>query len=124
VGVSRIQAIYNGAPGDLSSTSPVLAQTVSALVTTTFVSLATQVKPNGRARYMLLAKVTTPGLTIEPAGTVVFRKNGHVIGRAKLKNGTAFVVLGGKAPPSGRFVARYLGSPRFLPSTSPPLVPA
>ena len=124
LGVSRIQAVYNGAPGDLSSASPASKQTVSAIATTTGVSLTTQVRPNGRTRYILVATVTSEAPAFEPSGTVVFLKNGHVIGKAKLKNGTAALVLGQKAFPAGRFVARFLGSPRFRPSASARLVPA
>ncbi len=124
VGISRIQAIFNGAPGDLASTSPALSQTVQALATATSLSLTTRVKPNGRTRFILRATVAAQALTFEPSGTVVFRKNGRVVGRAKLAGGTAILVLGGKAPPRGRFVAQYLGNPRFRPSASASLVPA
>jgi hypothetical protein len=124
VGVSRIQAIYSGAPSDLSSTSPVLAQTVQPLSTTTSLSLATGVKANGQVRYILRASVSAQALSFEPTGTVVFRKNGLVIGRAKLTGGAATLVLAGKTAPRGRFVAQYLGNPRFRVSTSAPLQPA
>ena len=122
VGSSRIQAVYNGAPGELSSVSPILSQTVSALGTMTVVRLTGQIKPNGQTRYLLVATTTTDGEPLVPYGTIVFRKNGRVIGRAKLKNGTARLVLGRKAAQSGRFVAKFQGSLRFQASTSAPIV--
>ena len=66
-----------------------LTQTVSALPTVTVISLSSQVRPNGQTRYFLVATTTSVGSTLLATGTVVFRKNGHAIGSAKLKNGTA-----------------------------------
>jgi hypothetical protein len=124
VGVSGIQAVYNGAPNDQSSVSPILAQTVSALPTLTVISLSSQLKTNGQTRNFLVATTTTVGAAIVPSGTVVFRKNGHVIGTAKLKSGRAVLSLGRRAALSGRFVAKFQGSARFRPSVSAPISPA
>jgi Bacterial Ig-like domain (group 3) len=124
VGVSRIQAVYNGSPNDQSSVSPILAQTVSALPTVTVILLSSQPKANGQTRYRLVATTTTTGAAIVPSGTVVFRKNGHVIGSAKLKSGTAVLVISRRVAQNGRFVAKFQGSTRFRQSTSEPISPA
>ena len=121
VGVSRIQAVYNGVTNDRSSVSSILAQTVSPLATATVLSLSGELKTNGQTRYVLVATTTSTAVGLVPSGTVVFRKNGHVIGSAKLKNGTAVLALGRRGAQGGRFVARFLGSARFRPSNSNPI---
>ncbi len=118
VGVSRIQAVYNGATNDRSSVSSILAQTVSPLATRTVLSLSSQLRPSGQSRYFLVATTTSTGIGLVPSGTIVFRKNGRVIGSARLKNGTAMLSLGRKVAQSGRFVAKFQGTARFRSSTS------
>ena len=124
VGTARIQAIYNGSTNDSSSVSPVLKQTVSALPTVTVISLTSQVRPNRVTRYFLVATTTSVGTTLLPTGTVVFRKNGHTIGSAKLKNGTAVLSISRKVARSGRFLAKFQGTARFHSSTSAPITVA
>ena len=68
VGTSRIQAVYNGVPGNLSSVSPILKQTVNRLTTATVISLQSQVKPNGQTRYLLVATTSTVGRNTRPLG--------------------------------------------------------
>ena len=87
------------------------------------ITLTTETMANGTTRYVLVATVT-PGTAASTAlvtGTVVFRKNGAVIGRAKLKAGIAVFSIGRK-PPRGKFVAELQRSSNFKASTSPPLV--
>jgi len=121
VGTARIQAVYNGTAQFLSSVSLVLNQKISAVATTTSLSLTTQLLPNGSLQYLLTATVMANGETsIAPVGTVVFRRNGRVLGKAKLVDGSAQLVLSRKVPRHGRFVAAFLGNSRFRPSTSPP----
>jgi hypothetical protein len=86
----------------------------------TVVSLRSQTQANGRTRYFVVATTTAVGGSLVPTGTVVFRRNGHSIGTATLKNGTAVLMISRKAAQSGRFVARFQGSTRFLASNSPP----
>jgi Bacterial Ig-like domain (group 3) len=118
VGNARLQVVYNGAPNDLSSVSPILTQKVNALATVTVLSLSSRLKPNGRIRYFLVATTQTSIAAIVPSGTILFRKNGRSLGSAKLKNGSAVLRIGARAAHGGRFVARFHGSARFLPSTS------
>ena len=122
VGTSRIQAVYNGSPGNLSSVSPILSQAIKRLSTTTVISLQHNVKPNGQTRFFLVATTSSVSGTMIPTGTVVFRKNGRTIGTARLKNGAAILNLRGGAARSGRFVAKYQGNSRFGASTSAPIV--
>jgi large repetitive protein len=123
VGIARIQAIFNGSTNDQSSVSSILLQKVGRLATVTTLSLSSQINASGQIRYFLVATTTTSGTTIVPSGTVVFHKDGRVLGSAKLKNGTAVLRLSARAARSGRFVAKFLGGPHFLASTSAPLSP-
>jgi hypothetical protein len=119
VGGGRIQAVYNGSPNDMPSLSPFLIQVVDRFTTTTSLSLATQTRPNGRLRYVLEAFVTSDGAPgLLSFGTVVFRRNGRVIGRARLTNGAAVLAIGRHAPSRGTFVAVFQGGSRFRPSQS------
>jgi hypothetical protein len=121
-GEARIQAIYNGTADDLASLSPVLIQAVDRFTTTTSLTLAAQRGPDGRLRYLLVATVIANGTTeLTPVGTVVFRRNRAVIGRARLTGGTAVIAIGRHVPSRGRFVAAFQGSSRFRPSSSLPL---
>jgi hypothetical protein len=122
IGQGQIQAVYNGTPNNLPSLSPVVIQMVDRFATTTSLTITTQIRSTGRLRYVLVATVLTdqpPGL--EAVGTVVFRRNGAVIGRVRLTGGTAVLAIGRHAPARGTFVAAFQGSSRFRPSTSPPL---
>ncbi len=122
VGQGRIQAVYYGTTDYLSSASPALVQAVDKLATSTSLTLVTQTRSNGRVVYVLEASVVPEGVTgITTTGTVVFRRNGAVIGRARLNDGTAALSIGRKAPNRARFVAAFQGGSRFKASTSPRL---
>jgi hypothetical protein len=122
VGQGRIQAIYYGTADDYSSTSPALVQAVDKLATSTTLTLATETRPNGRVVYVLEASVIPEGVTgITAAGTVIFRRNGSVIGKARVDDGTAILSIGRKVPKRAKFVAAFQGSSRFKASTSPRL---
>jgi hypothetical protein len=120
IGQGRIQAVYNGSLDNLSSLSPGLVQSVDRFATTTTLTLATQLQPNGRVRYVLVSAVAVEGPAgATAAGTVVFRRNGRVIGRVRLTGGTASIALGRRLPAQSRFVAAYQGGPLFRASSSP-----
>jgi hypothetical protein len=71
-------------------------------------------------RLLLTAIVAAEGGTsIVPSGIVAFRRHGVVLGKAKLKNGIASLLLGRRASHTGRVVAAFQGSSRFRPSSSP-----
>ncbi len=122
IGQGRIQAIYYGTADDHSSTSPALVQSVAKLATSTTLTLTTETRPNGQLVYVLEASVTPSGVTgITAVGAVLFRRNGAVIGRAKVNDGTAVLSIGRHAPTRAKFVAAFQGSSRFKASTSPKL---
>jgi hypothetical protein len=122
VGTSRLQAVYSGTASNLSSVSPVLQQTVKPLSTVTVLNLQSQVKPNGQKRFLLVATTSAVGESLVPSGTVVFRRNGRIIGSARLKNGTASLRLSRGIARSGRFIAKFQGSSRFGSSSSVEIV--
>ncbi len=126
IGQSRIQAVYDGTPDYLPSVSPFLVQSVSRLGTVTTLTFTTQTRPNGRVVTVLEASVGAEGIAgITPIGTVVFRRNGKDIGKARLNNGVAMLALGRQIPARGKFVAGFQGGSRFLASTSSPgILPA
>jgi hypothetical protein len=109
-------------PGNLSSVSPVFYQMVNRLATATVISLQSQVKPSGQFRYQLVATTSSSGGTFVPAGIVIFRKNGRIIGSARLKNGTAVLKVNARTAKRGRFVASFQGTTRFGPSNSASLI--
>jgi hypothetical protein len=121
-GKASIQAIFSGTTDDLSSVSAVLTQTVTAVPTATTLTLATQTLANGKTRYVLVATVG-PAIesSVAATGKVVFRKNGRMIGSAKLKGGVATLVIGRSAP-RGKYVAAFARNSQFKASTSAPLV--
>jgi hypothetical protein len=59
---------------------------------------------------------------VTPTGTVVFRRNGRVIGQARLAGGTATLVLSARIPARGRFAASFQGGSRYGASQSAPLI--
>jgi hypothetical protein len=121
-GKARIQAIYEGTTDYFPSVSPVLSQRIDKSSTATSLTFTTQVQPDGQVLDVLKADVVAVGgAGILPIGRVVFRRNGRVIGRASLNNGTAWLTLGRHTPARGRFLVSFRGSSRFKPSTSPPL---
>jgi Bacterial Ig-like domain (group 3) len=121
-GKVKIQALYSGVPNNQSSASPVLTQVVTAVPTTTSLIVTTPIPPNGRSRIILIAMVAAEGSdSLIPSGTVVFRQNGVSVGKAKLRNGTAVLVLGRKAKRNRAFVAAFQGSSRFKGSMSAPV---
>jgi hypothetical protein len=122
VGTVPIQAVYNGTVNFLSSVSSILKQKVAPVPTATTLSVTAQSQPNGTLRYLLTVTVVPTGeTTILPAGTVVFRRNGVALGKVKLVNGSAHLLLSRKASRPGKFVAAYRGNSRFHASTSPPV---
>jgi hypothetical protein len=119
----RIQAAFGGNPDDYGSVSEAFIQTVDRFDTATTLTATTQSRPDGKVREVLMAAVDAVGVSgVTPAGTVVFRRNGRVIGRARLVGGTAMLVLSVRIPARGRFVASFQGTSRYRTSTSAPLI--
>jgi hypothetical protein len=119
----RIQAAYTGNPDNFGSVSQGYIQVVARSATITTLTATTRVQPNGRVRQVLMAAVNVVGVIgLTPSGTVVFRRNGRVLGRARIVNGTATLVIPLRIPARGRFVASYQSTRRYRGSTSVPLV--
>jgi hypothetical protein len=123
VGKAGIQAIYSGAVDDFGSVSAIFKQTVGASPTITSAYITTQTLAKGRTKFILVATVTANGdPALTPTGTVKFKKNGHLLGNARLKRGVARIVLGRKAPGSkAKFVASFQKNTRFRASSSLPV---
>jgi len=125
VGKIAIQAVFNGSVNDLGSVSAVFKQTVNPLPTETSLTMSTETLPHRRIQYILVASVVPQmGTTLTPMGTVIFRKNGRALGRAKLSGGVAKLVVSQNVI-SGQssLVATFQGSSQFGSSSSPPLRP-
>jgi len=120
-GKSRIQAIFNGSPDDFGSSSPIVIQSVLPAGTSTSLTLTTQTTAQGSVRYVLVATVANESSAPAPSGTVVFRRNGKTIGKARVSGGTAVFSVGSRAPVKQKFVASFERNPSFVASTSPPV---
>ncbi len=119
----RIQASFTGNPDDFGSVSQVFVQAVSRYDTATTLSVASVTRPNGQVREALTAAVDAVGASgVVPSGKVVFRRNGRVIGQAKVVGGTATLLLPRRMAATGRFVAQFQVSRDFGPSKSPVLL--
>ncbi|MHB1558266.1 MAG: Ig-like domain-containing protein [Isosphaeraceae bacterium] len=116
----RIQAAFTGNPEDFGSVSPIFVQAVAKYDTATMLAVRSVTRPNGRIREALIASVDAIGAAgVVPAGKVLFRRYGRVIGRARLAGGTAILFLPKHVPARGRFVAQYQASQDFGASRSP-----
>lgn len=119
----RIQAAFTGNPDDFGSVSGTFIQAVDRFDTATTLTTTTVTRPNGKIREALEAAVTAIDVTgVTPTGTVVFRRNGRVIGRTRAVNGTATFLLPGGIPARGRFVAQFQASKHFGASKSAPII--
>ena len=117
----HIQANYAGSADDYGSVSRVYIQGVQRVGTAT--ALSVSIQPGRRGRTVLVATVAPTDLAgVIPDGTVVFRRAGRTIGRGGLVNGTATLVLAGRRPARGRFVASFQQNTRFGASHSSALV--
>lgn len=77
----------------------------------------TTVRASGASRAVgiarLVVRVTSPGTT--PAGRVVVRQGGQVVGRLQLRRGVAALVLRDQPAGPRLYTVAYAGSARFLP---------
>src|SRR5262249_11369590 len=121
-GTVRIQAAFGGNAEDFGSVSQAYIQVVNRAGTVTTLT-TNRALVRGAGRQVLLAAVDAVGEAGSiPGGQIVFRRNRRVIGRAQLGGGTATLVLSGRMPARGTFVATFQGNPRFGSSTSAPLI--
>ncbi len=115
----RIQASFSGNPDDNGSVSQTYIQAVAKYQTATYLIAVPQTRPNGKIRTVLLAVVDADGAAgVTPVGSVVFRRGGRVIGRARLVNGTAALAIPARFKARGHFVAQFQGGKKFAASGS------
>jgi hypothetical protein len=120
LGTTAIAAVYNGAGGNLSSTSPTLAQSVIPYATKTTLS-----SDNNPSFVTQPATFTASVLTsVGPVttGTVTFRRGSQFLGTVSLGGaGTASLSVSSLPRGSARIQAIYNGTPEALSSVSPVL---
>jgi hypothetical protein len=123
VGKGQIQAFYNGTPDYFPSASPLLVQRVVKFPTTTTLFEVALIPQSGGLNLVVEAFVEAGGATgVTPVGHVVFRRNGRFLGRVRLRNGLATLILRRRVPRSGTFAAAFQGSTRFRASKATPFV--
>jgi hypothetical protein len=116
LGNTAITAVYNGSAGILNSTSPGFTQAVSPYSTTVTLTLGSQALKHGKKIYELVANVVVPasgGAAPKPSGTVVFRRNGAMLGSLALQDGVASLAIGRTRPKHKHFTADFLGTSTF-----------
>jgi hypothetical protein len=119
LGKSHIQAEYNGSSVDNPSASGKLTQSIVAYSTSSTLTLV--VTPS--ARGLLEASVSTMSSNQPvPNGSVTFRKNGRIIGQAKVRDGTATLRLPKHMQLRGNYRVTYGGNADYRASKSAMLV--
>jgi hypothetical protein len=122
-GVHTLRVVFGGDANHAASTAPDVIVTVSSAATTvSLVSAANPVVPNDDITLTAVVSVVAPGSGTR-TGTVTFKEGTTVLGTAQLANdGTATLIITGRAVGSFNFTAEYAGDANFLASTSGTLV--
>ncbi len=123
VGVHSITGVYNGSANYVTSTSPVLTQTVNLGSTTTLVGSSVNPSVSGQpVTYTATVTVVSPAAGI-PTGTVSFDDGGLTIAgcgaRALTAAGTATCSFTYPGAGTHSVTAIYAGDPHFAGSASP-----
>jgi hypothetical protein len=123
-GTYLVTAKYSGDSGNLPSTSPQVAVTITAgpnITATTLTASPQTVAAGGSTT--LTAAVTRTGGSGAPGGTVTFLYGSNLLGSATLASGTATLTISSNGFSAGRYsiVANYAGDTADLPSSSPPV---
>jgi hypothetical protein len=125
VGVHSITGIYNGSANYVTSTSPVLTETVNQGSTTTVVGSSLDPSVSGQSvTYTATVTVVAPSAG-SPTGTVNFEDGGVTIAgcaaKALTAAGTATCSFTYPGAGTHSITATYSGNPTFAGSTSPTL---
>ena len=125
VGVHSISGHYNGSGNDVTSTSPVLTETVNQGSTTTVVGSSLNPSVSGQSvTYTATVTVVAPAAGV-PTGTVNFEDGGVTIAgctaKALTAAGTATCSFTYPGAATHSITAIYSGNPDFAGSTSPML---
>jgi hypothetical protein len=128
VGVHSIRGVYNGSSNDVTSTSPVLTETVNLGSTTTVVASSLNPSVSGQpVTYTATVTVVAPAAGI-PTGTVSFEDGGVTIAGCAAKALTAAGTAACSVTYSGvgtySIQAIYSGGSDFAGSTSPTVTQA
>jgi len=115
VGSHNLTAVYSGDGNFLSSTSPVLAQTVNQAATTTTVTSGLNPSTFGQT-VTFNANVTSSGGTA--TGTVTFLDGATTLGTANLVNHHGSLTTSALTGGTHSITVTYSGDPSFAPSTS------
>jgi hypothetical protein len=116
VGAHPITASYGGDTSFLSSTSPVLKETITSSPTTT--TLASSPNPSTYGQSVALTATVTSSGSGTPTGTITFTDGANTLGTSPLSGGQATLTTSmlGAGPHS--ITATYSGDSGFNPSTS------
>ncbi len=92
LGTSAITAVYNGAPGNLGSSSPTVTQTVVPFATTT--SIASSGDPSLLGQPVIFTASVRTGVGPVTAGTITFRRGRRFLGTVAVDgNGIASLAV-------------------------------
>jgi hypothetical protein len=112
-GSHSITAVYNGVPGFVTSTSPILTQTVAQATTTT--TVAASRNPILAGQRVLFTATTTPSTV---TGTVAFKDGTTTLNTTTVSGGQASFATTALALGSHSMTTVYSGDPNYLTSTS------
>ena len=118
VGSDSVVAYYNGTSSYKASASNTISEAVQKYPTTTSLALTSQRVKKKLTYYMTATVRSQVSGSPQLFGTVVFEKNGAVIGSASIVNGVAQVSIGRTAPKKGSFVAIFQANGTLASSTS------
>jgi len=119
-GSHSMTAVYNGETNFLTSTSPLLTQTVNKATTNTSVATSLTPSPFGNSVTFTATIAITNGAGT-PTGTVTFTDGATILGTQPVSLGTAVLSISTLAVGSHNIIATYNGDVNFVGSTSPGL---
>ncbi|HEY3319245.1 MAG TPA: MBG domain-containing protein, partial [Planctomycetota bacterium] len=118
LGSHSVTAVYGGDANFLSSTSPILTQTVTQAATTTALSSSLNPSLQGQAvTFTATVGASSPG-SGTPTGTVVFKDGATTLSTTTLASGSATFTTSTLANAGHSITAAYSGDANFIASTS------
>ncbi|HEY3325199.1 MAG TPA: MBG domain-containing protein, partial [Planctomycetota bacterium] len=118
LGSHSVTAVYGGDANFLTSTSPILTQTVTQAATTTALSSSLNPSLQGQAvTFTATAGASSPG-SGTPTGTVVFKDGATTLSTKTLASGSATFTTSTLANAGHSITAAYSGDTNFIASTS------
>jgi hypothetical protein len=114
VGEDSLTATYSGDTNHLTSTSPILTQTIGHAPTTT--TLTSSPNPSADGQTVTLKATVSPA---SATGTLTFLDGTAVLETGTFGGGTVTLNISTLAPGQHSLTAAYSGSSKYSPSTSP-----